>query len=66
MPEWKRPTIPVEGRVSYKSLVSERVYYGTVKAINGDWARIQDSQGMRMISVYRLKFIPNVFAGGKS
>lgn len=50
-------------RVQYKSLISDKVYHGKVVAINDRWARIEDPQGMRVISVDRLKFVPNTFAG---
>jgi hypothetical protein len=55
--------IPPGSRVSYKSLSSEKVYYGKVIAINDQWARVEDSQGTRTVSTSRLKFIPQVFAG---
>lgn len=56
-------SIPVGGRVKYKSLASEKVYYATVKSINEHFALVVDDQGERQIRVDRLQFIPYVFAG---
>lgn len=56
-------TIPVGGRVKYKSLASEKVYYGTVVTINDKVAKIMQDGEERIISIRRLQYIPNVFAG---
>ncbi len=59
----KKNLIPIGSRVSYKSLCSEKMYYGTVRNINEQWAAVDDGKHLRTISTNRLKFIPNVFAG---